>query len=434
MSINQFNNKIVSFGQSVINYPSGITLQGQGIYFPNSNANNNAYFQLSFKESTQVIINYGNGVVITYGTTQISSTLHTFYIFSKGENSLGTHPVYGIPKYAFPDGLENASRIINIQYRRDLLTRFIMAANSFLTIQDLAFEFAKHPALEIFQIALANVIRNLNLTSVNAQYNSKLINVGINSSFSSTSPYYRKIPIEIFSLPLTSLSVGTGVFDSISFADSNLDKIALLKDTLINLSLGETRLSDNVMGEGPLPPNFSELKITSLQCPNTRHTVIPAVVNSITTLRTLQYAYSSYLVEIGDISALTQLRTLSHINAYSITTEIPAYYASTMINLVTWNYSGCFRTSERMTSFIGNVYTFIINNAQMTGSGTLPLRALSIYVGETTAGDGTVVPDGIFQQPSGYISGVSNGTPTTSLEKIWVLRNQYLHTWTYRAI
>ncbi|WP_442589199.1 hypothetical protein ACSBL2_24585 [Pedobacter sp. AW31-3R] len=434
MSINQFNNKIVRFGQSLINYPAGITLNGRGLSFPNSTPSNTGSFILIFNEATQVSINYGNGIVINYPTTQTAVGSHTFHIYAKGSNTFSTPPAYAFTKYVYPDGLTDADRTVNIQYRRDLLKQFLSVSNTFLIVQDLAFEFAKHPSLEIFQMTLTNIVNRFNLKSVNAISNPKLINLFINSSFANTSPYYTQIPIEIFDLPLTNLTMGGIGYKSVTFAKNNFDKLPLLKNTLTNLSLAETSLADTNNGEGPLPEQITELsKLRYLACINTRHTVIPAMINQLTGLTTLSYNYTSTLLSVGDISALTNLKTINHTNAYSISTDIPSYYAQTMVKLVTWTFSGAFRTQERMLSFIDNMYSFITSNAAISASGSSSFRTMVISINETTNNDGTVIPEGIYQQPTEYIKDISNGNPSSSLEKIWVLVNQYAHTWTYRA-
>ena len=38
-------------------------------------------------------------------------------------------------------------------------------------------------------------------------------------------------------------------------------------------------------------------------------------------------------------------------------------------------------------------------------------------------------PSGVYQAPDGFVKGVSNGNPTTPMEKVYVLTNNYEQTW-----
>lgn len=38
-------------------------------------------------------------------------------------------------------------------------------------------------------------------------------------------------------------------------------------------------------------------------------------------------------------------------------------------------------------------------------------------------------PSGVYQAPEGFVKGVSNGNPTTPMEKVYVLTNNYGQTW-----
>ena len=41
-------------------------------------------------------------------------------------------------------------------------------------------------------------------------------------------------------------------------------------------------------------------------------------------------------------------------------------------------------------------------------------------------------PSGTYQAPSGFVKGVNNGNPTTPMEKIYVMQNNYAHSWNIR--
>lgn len=81
------------------------------------------------------------------------------------------------------------------------------------------------------------------------------------------------------------------------------------------------------------------------------------------------------------------------------------------------------RTQERQDNFVDNVYNQVIATATMaTGEGVLRRTTLRI---ERFSVNNFLRPSGIYQAPSGYVQGVSNGTPASPMEMIYVLVNQY---------
>ena len=84
-------------------------------------------------------------------------------------------------------------------------------------------------------------------------------------------------------------------------------------------------------------------------------------------------------------------------------------------------------------SFVDNIYNFITGTASLTGSNSLPFRGMVFDISNSFNTDNVETPSGIYQMPTGYVQGFSNGTPLSPLEEIWVLRNQYGHTWSYQV-
>lgn len=120
-----------------------------------------------------------------------------------------------------------------------------------------------------------------------------------------------------------------------------------------------------------------------------------------------------------NIPLLKNLTVITPNGSGSITATIPsnAYLCTAW---KTYNPVGCYRTVALTDSFVDNFYTFITTNAAMTGSSFLPFRGFSLIMTSSTA-----VPTGIYQQPSGFVLGSSNGSPASQQEKLWVLVNQY---------
>lgn len=98
-------------------------------------------------------------------------------------------------------------------------------------------------------------------------------------------------------------------------------------------------------------------------------------------------------------------------------------------------YDGRFiNTQERADTFVNTFYDKIMSWSYITMSQTASdgnrnqfyKLTLDLY----TAGAPTNKrPSGVYQAPEGFVKGVSNGNPTTPMEKVYVLTNNYGQTW-----
>ena len=185
-----------------------------------------------------------------------------------------------------------------------------------------------------------------------------------------------------------------------------------------------------------LPSNFSSISnLNTLNISNSLFTSIPNV-SAYPSLSSLSIYYSSTLTSWGDLTGLgDKLNTLNVTSCGNLTPTIPSYLSS-LTRLRTFIWLACgFSQSGKIDTFITNFYNFIVANAVLVGANTLNFRGMRVRL-EAESGSGVtsngVIPTGTYQQPTGYIQGSNNGTPSSSLERIWVLENQYLHNITYR--
>lgn len=101
-----------------------------------------------------------------------------------------------------------------------------------------------------------------------------------------------------------------------------------------------------------------------------------------------------------------------------------------------WNlYGGRFiNTQERADTFVNTFYDKIMSWSYITMSQTASdgnrnqfyKLTLELY---TSAAPTNKRPSGVYQAPEGFVKGVSNGNPTTPMEKVYVLTNNYGQTW-----
>lgn len=100
-----------------------------------------------------------------------------------------------------------------------------------------------------------------------------------------------------------------------------------------------------------------------------------------------------------------------------------------------WNLSSSFiSTQERADTFVNTFYDKIMSWSYITMSQTASdgnrnqfyKLTLDLY---TSAAPTNKRPSGVYQAPEGFVKGVSNGNPTTPMEKVYVLTNNYGQTW-----
>lgn len=91
-------------------------------------------------------------------------------------------------------------------------------------------------------------------------------------------------------------------------------------------------------------------------------------------------------------------------------------------------------TQERADTFVNTFYDKIMSWSYITMSQTASdgnrnqfyKLTLDLY---TSAVPTNKRPSGVYQAPEGFVKGVSNGNPTTPMEKVYVLTNNYGQTW-----
>ena len=422
MAYLNFGGNIMKFGSSIMNSGESFVINAFGKTFPAELDDYNAgAIYLEFTTPEVVTVNYGNGVVLEYTASLVSTNRYQLILRKKGALASLTD----VNVYTYPDGLAQ-NRYVSISFNRSKIT--VLKLESIrLQTGNLLFEITKYPNLKVFSIVQVYRIVNLNLEGSFAS--SMVQEIQINNAFISSSPYYNSIPSSFFLMPLKTLSVGSIGMGG-SFVSSKLDQIYLLAATLNYLKIQGTPITDNHFGMGSLPANFNLLvNLTRFELLSTSHTIIPDVLNNIPSINNLFVGYTSLLTSWGDISSLINLKVLTINNSPNLSVTLPAYF-SNFVNLKSMQAQACFKTQLRVDTWVDNWYTFITTNAAMTGANTLPFRGMNHNIAIATIGDGTASPAGTYQQPTGYVAGSNNGTPASPKEKIWVMVNQYGHNWT----
>ncbi len=411
-----FGNRIIKFGNNILNSGETFFFKFSGISFPEiRDENNNAIIQLRFSTAEKITINYGNGVIIEYQSYFVSTGVYEIIFRKKGGNTTSTN----INTYNYPDNTL-LSRVVSINFDRQKLIYFNISSLK-LEIGDFLFEITKYPALKFFSIPQLTIVVGLNLEG--SILTSQINEVIINSSFHNTSPYYTSVPDKLFQMPLKTLAIGSPGMSG-GFATTKFDQIYRLATTLDYLKIEQTPITT-------LPSNFNLLTILKkLELIATNHTVIPSEINSIPSIENLFVGYNSFLTSWGNIANLVNLKSLQLISTPNLSNVLPAYLNGfTLLKNV--DRKGSLKTQINVDAWVDNWYSFIVSNAAISGINTLQFRGMTHNISQLTlTSDGTFAPSGIYQQPSGFVLGSSNGTPATPKEKIWVMVNQYGHVWT----
>jgi hypothetical protein len=240
-----------------------------------------------------------------------------------------------------------------------------------------------------------------------------------------------KIPQAILKLNIERLVLRSSVDLSKPFSETNFDRVNVLQNTLKNLDIGSNNITS-------FPSNFSELNIESLIMDYSKVGTLPPEVYNIKTLKTLRFYFAGDDLESFDNfdllpQTMEYLTMLTKFVSPNINTNIPDL--SGLINLKTFRlygdimdkYTAQGSSLSNIDNFINRIYDLIILNASKI-TGNTQFRQMNFLV---TGDNGNLPPSGIYQQPTGFILGSENGNPQTPLERMWLMVNQYEHTWNY---
>lgn len=231
------------------------------------------------------------------------------------------------------------------------------------------------------------------------------------------------IPSWILSSRIQDLSLHGGINLANDTTDSIEDIINIQE--LGTLSLAGTNLTD-------IPTNFKDITtLRRLFLGNNPFTEITNNINNCKQLQEISFGYyalywtssgsnlfTSWGVGIANMPNLQVFRFDGCLNAPD---TLPTGIETAPNCKTIWARMN--RTQIRQDTFIENVYNQVISTASMaTGQGVLRRTTLRI---ERYSVNQYLRPTGIYQAPAGYVQGVSNGTPASPMEMIYVLVNQY---------
>lgn len=250
------------------------------------------------------------------------------------------------------------------------------------------------------------------------------------------------IPDSIFEMTgLTTLSI-SGVFNLTDPDSSNFRKISKLKN-LTSMTAWICNVTTYIKELNDLP----KLEYLCISNANSSTGVdgIPTfnevnkINQSLTNLNVIGAGYSgsgirtSWMEEQFSGKGLQNLKQINIEYQNNLSLVLPEYLRemNSLNNIYGLN---SFKSQERADTFTNNLYAYMTNWNQVTMTNKLVNGKRNQFYGLTIGMYASSYPydyrpSGIYQAPSGFVKGVSNGNPTTPMEKIYVMQNNYAHSW-----
>ncbi|WP_159799237.1 hypothetical protein [Flavobacterium sp. MK4S-17] len=167
----------------------------------------------------------------------------------------------------------------------------------------------------------------------------------------------------------------------------------------------------------------------------------PSFIGQMKNLKSLSI-YGSYnygvsngsynLTDWGDFSGADNLEKINIQWQQKMSMMWPSWFTA-LKKLKTFDCHASFETLDSMDNFVDSVYNFVIENASIN-IGNTQFRQMNIITYSASLPANSWRPSGTYQAPSGYVQGSNNGSPVNQMEKIYVLINQYAHSWTIKPI
>ncbi len=377
--------------------------------------NGPSYLKFVFNQPTSVLWKRGDGTSINIPTTDMGDGTHVVQFWKPNSSGLPT-PTGALAMYNYGS---SATRILNFEFDRILLINLELN-NIVLPNQLFNIPFSEYPNLKVLKLeVLNNSITGLRLEGIT---NSVIEELYIRASVQTSSQLYSVIPAEISLMPLKTLSI-SGNYSNYSTSNAALiGNIITLKNLTFSSSFSQT---DGLPDSFTNLTNLESFKILSVLEPF-NITSLPIEITSFTKLKILNFANNQTALSITQIGfSLDIFPDLEELSlAYNINTFTNFNFISQLQSKIkTIDLRGISNLTY-MNTVITNLYNLVNNNASKTGDNTLPYRGIRVRL-ESYNSMISASPTGTYQQPTGYVAGVNNGSPASSKERIWVLNNQY---------
>lgn len=308
------------------------------------------------------------------------------------------------------------------------------------TVHMWGFPILELPALESLSIQYTRYINEIPFVRISKIENLKTLNL---NSLGSRMQY---IPDSLFEMiGLTSLTI-SGVFNLSDPDSSNFRNIKKLRN-LRSLTAVVCNITTYIKEFNDLP-YLTTLNISNA---NTAYygadgiptfTEVSKINPSLRTMDVIGAGYSGSGIRTSWMQNEFNGKGFENLTEWNIAYQnnlslvLPEYLKE--MNSLSYIYAlNSFKSQSRSDTWVNNLYDYMTNWNEVTMTNKLKNGKRNQFYGlritmYATSYPTDYRPSGTYQAPSGFVKGVSNGTPTTPMEKIYVMQNNYAHSWTIK--
>ena len=173
-------------------------------------------------------------------------------------------------------------------------------------------------------------------------------------------------------------------------------------------------------------PDFSEVQAIN---PN---------LNSLTFIDFDSHSNSNNWHEFISGKGIQNLTRLNCAYCHNTPVDVLPEYWKEMRSLTAFDLVYALRSQDRADTFVESFYNYIVGWDQITMSSTASdgdrnqFYGLSVAIYTNSSPGSSYRPSGVLQAPSGFIKGSQNGNPSTPMEMIYVLKENYKQNWTVK--
>lgn len=443
-------NRVVLYMKGEYAFKSLYFSNPQQIPAPTTGSDHNSTIRFQSSSPGSVTVDWDDGNVETFqmqnnGSSYIIGWRCLDVDYYKNPSSTGGGWGWGIdqgtgqyikplPNHHYTDG-ETRERHIIITFTCEDVYYF----NS-ETVTMWSFPILELPALQTLAISYTSYINEIPFVRISKVKNLTSLN------FTSLGNKLQFIPDSLFEMTgLTSLAI-SGVFNLSDPDASNFRNIKKLKK-LKSLTATVCNITTYIKEFNDLP-NLENLDISNANLAYYGADGVPtfdeiSTINpSIKIMNVLGAGYSgsgirtSWMENVFAGKGLENLTQLLIEYQNNLTLVLPEYLKE--MNSLNYIYGlNSFKSQSRADTWVNNLYSYMTNWEQVTMTSKLKNGKRNQFYGLSinmwsSGYPYDYRPSGTYQAPSGFVKGVNNGNPTTPMEKIYVMQNNYAHSWNIR--
>lgn len=417
-------------------------------YIPKAGVNaHNGYVQVQSSVPNSCVVDYGDGVKEQHLFAKVSDSLYVLIFRSLNcdiydgvkDYFIANLPKYrGVPPHHYADDKTDVQRSVYVKFENPVT--YVMIDLVSMT----AFPSVHSSALTTLIVRYTKYITDIPFDIF--QYIPNLINLTINNLFSDNDLRIQKIPESLFTMTDLSILSCTKIFDLSDIEASGIRNISKLQK-LNNLNINDCLLPAYIKEFNDMPAltnlqiyhSFSGYEDFTSDPTTPSFDEVEEINQHLKTLYVTSYRKTLEVPISGKgIENLTNF-FIGYYNTLDDIETLPSYFLE-LRSVTDWDFNNSFTTVDKADRFVKAFYALVTGWDQLTMSETaLDGKRnqfygikMKFYMNALFASTANARPSGTYQSPEGFEQGVSNGNPSTPMEMIYVLENNYAETWIIR--